>query len=112
MSDYIDTNLNLDSQGKIKLHQGIDAKKDGINLYLTVNKGEVPFSVFGNEIVLYLFNAESQDSINQLINDLLSAIQTTFGVDIIDYSVIVDEDKIGIKLDLGYNVVLQSIIGK
>jgi len=96
----IDRQFKLDETGNIKTRtmKTIDAKQDNVNLYLEINKNEVPFTDFGNSLMYRLFKSVEESEIIDLISEIVTDIKTKFDLDIVDYNSIIEQDKIFIKL--------------
>jgi hypothetical protein len=106
---YIDTQLRLDSTGKILLNYGLDSRKDQINTYLSINKGEVPFLGFGNNLLQLIFQTTSEDNLLTYLNQLVSDIGNGFGVQVTDYDSTISNDKITLKLYIEYDSLIDTI---
>lgn len=92
--------LENDSTGKIKRLENYDVIKDWINLYLDILLGEVPFSIFGNTIILALFKSNSQENIMNLVNNLIRNVTINFGITVIDYDIEISDSNIKLTLHL------------
>lgn len=97
---YINTELKTDTQGQIRLTSGLDTKKDWVNHYLAIIEGEVPFSEFGNRVIFQLFRSNNEDEIEIFIDEIIEDIATKFQLNVYDKDVVVDNDRISIRLFL------------
>lgn len=98
--EYISTKLETDSQGKINWNSGLEAKKDWVQLYLDIIRGEVPFSIFGNTIIFKIFKSIVVEEVELFVDSLVNDIAGKFKLGILDRDVTIDNDNIYIKLYL------------
>lgn len=106
----INHKLDFDTSGKIKLVEKLDSAKDGIDLYLTVYKNEVPFSDFGNQVIHEIFKSNDSDEIESFTVDLIRDIIENFDINITDYTVTINDDKIKLQLFLEYLEIIETTI--
>ena len=102
----INSDLELDASGAIKLSTEFEAKKTGVNLYLKINNGAIPFDYFGNLNLTYLFQSKDQASINDYISSTIYDISQIFSLQVINYDAILEEDKLTLKLYLASGQIL------
>jgi hypothetical protein len=96
----ISSTLETDINGIIKVLSGIESLKDQINLYLTLISGQIPFSNFGNTLILHILDELNPNLINFYVDELIRDISSYFSINLLDYDITIDDTSATIKLYL------------
>ena len=109
----LDSQLNSNAAGNITTYNSVsfDGVKQKIQLYLTINTGEIPFSSFGNDLITQLFYVNNQTEASLILNSLISNVNNFLinsNITVTDYSVAIDRvnRSLNLTLNLSDNTVL------
>ena len=107
MPNYIiNKDISADSKGKIKLLSlnSIESKKDLVDLYFTINLGEIPYSDYGNTLLEKIYDVMDDDYARDIVTKLIGDLSLKFGFKIKKYKYTIDY----IKRFLSVIIILSS----
>lgn len=100
----LNPNLSTDSNGKVSV---IDATTptgaiEKIRYYFSTNRGTTSFSSFGSKALYYLFKANSQQQVKEMLDSIVSDANTALAPSIIiaDYDAQIDFDSRTVTLTM------------
>ena len=88
----IDSELIINNKGNIVLYNStsINSKKSQIELYLSIEETEIPFSDFGNLINQYIYEELNSEIMEELKNELINEIENRFEIKIFGSEINID----------------------
>ena len=106
---YINSNLDIDNQGKIQLIRtnSLDCKKDKVNLYLDTELGSIPFLQYGNTLKLSIFTILNDSQVSRVMSDLTDTLNNKFGLNIINSNYDINGNEMILNFNLSNNEIIQ-----
>ena len=108
---FINRNLKKDSYGKINIldKDDLEGKEDLIGLYLDVIQNEIPFSSFGNKLIINIFEHNSEELSRNIISKLISDIEDKYNISVVRSNAVINDRKLSLQLFLSNDKILEIV---
>jgi hypothetical protein len=108
---FINRNLKTDFTGKIQIldKDDLEGKQDLIGLYIDIVQNEIPFSDFGNKLIVSMFDINDEVLSKSIVSKLINDIEKKYKISVVKSNAVIADRKLSLQLFLSNDMILEII---